>query len=218
MNWTQWMTLSADAEHLVVYAAAAVLCAAESLAFVGLLVPGTALLIGVGGVAAAGAVPMPQLVAVAATGAILGDWVSYGLGKRGAALFRGEGGVLKASYLSRGTQFFTRHGGKSVFLARFVGPLRPVVPFVAGVSHMRRTPFALWSAAGSLCWTAAYLCLGSTAGGVWKAGALPLAGATVVLGLVLGAVAVWRPLLGSAQGALTRFLSWRDRNTTSSRR
>ena len=78
-------------------------------------------------------------------GAILGDGLSFYLGQRGTQLVRPESKLFTASRMQKAFQFFQRHGGKSVFFGRFVGPMRAVIPFIAGMSRMNMREFLLWN-------------------------------------------------------------------------
>jgi undecaprenyl-diphosphatase len=63
-------------------------------------------------------------------------------------------------YVERGQRFFTKHGDKSILLARFIGPLRPVIPFVAGLFQMRALKFFLFNIVGGFLAALFYLSLG----------------------------------------------------------
>src|SRR3989344_1174694 len=127
----------------------------ESLAFVGVVVPGAIVIVLAGFFSAQGYLDLGDLIWFAAIGAILGDTISYYLGSRGKYLFRPESRFFKLSHLERGKQFFKRHGGKRLFLRRFIGPLRPIVPFIAGLSRMRMRTFLIWNIASGILWAAA---------------------------------------------------------------
>ena len=108
----------------------------ESLAFIGLLVPGTTVIIVAGVLAAQGLFSIQDLVWPVIAGSIVGDAISFYLGHRGIGWFKSDRRFFKREYFEKGEAFFIKHGPKSVFLARFIGPLRPVVPFVAGLTRM----------------------------------------------------------------------------------
>lgn len=140
----------------------------ESLAFVGLLVPGSLFLVVVGSLAAGGYFDLGDLIWFAVAGAVLGDGISFLLGRRGHILFSDDNRIFKTSYLEKGRAFFARHGGKSVFFGRFIGFVRPVVPFVAGMSHMEAGKFYLWNVASALLWAPAFLLPGYFFGQAWR--------------------------------------------------
>jgi membrane protein DedA with SNARE-associated domain len=125
--------------------------AAESA---GVWVPGETALIAAGVLASRGHFSLAAVIAVAATGAILGDnlgyWIGRAYGRRLFQRFR-----RTAALLPRGERFFRRHGGKAVFLARFVAGLRVTGAWMAGISHMPWWRFLVWNAAGGIAWAVA---------------------------------------------------------------
>jgi len=159
----------------------------ESLALVGLLVPGAAILFAAGALIASGALAFWPMCLWAIAGAILGDGVSYWLGRhyrshvRDLWPFRKHPGLL-----DRGEAFLHRHGGKSIILGRFVGPVRPVIPIVAGMLDMPPTRFYTINVLSAIGWAPAYLLPGMAFGA-----SLALAGAVsgrlaLLVGLLVG--------------------------------
>jgi len=138
---------------------------AESLPFVALMFPGTVIIVLFGFFSSQGYLHFRVLIWFVAIGAILGDGIGYWLGIRGKRLFREGNRFLRPSYLQKGKKFFHAHGEKSVFLGRFVGPLRPIIPFVAGLSHMDWRRFIVWDATVALLWAWSHLTLGYFFGG-----------------------------------------------------
>lgn len=130
----------------------------ESLAVVGVAVPGASIIIAAGALVGSGILPLWPVLLAAFIGAVLGDAISYWLGyhykDRIHAIwpFTRYPGILE-----RGTQFFERHGGKSVFLGRFVGPIRAIIPTVAGIMNMPPNRFFLINVLSALGWAPAYL-------------------------------------------------------------
>ncbi|HEX6312168.1 MAG TPA: VTT domain-containing protein [Acidimicrobiia bacterium] len=122
----------------------------------------------VAGAAAARAdVPLPSMIAAAAAGAIVGDSVSYFIGHRwGLALVRRWDPIRRRlePRIDRAEVFFADHGGAAVFLGRFVGVVRGVVPVVAGTAGMPYRRFLAWNVAASLVWTAAVVSAGYLVG------------------------------------------------------
>lgn len=142
---------------------------AESLPFIGLIIPGT-LLVGLFGFfAAQGYLDIEDLIWFAAIGAILGDSISYYLGTKGTKLFHQENKILKLSHLEKGERFFKKHGAKSIFLGRFVSPIRPIIPFVAGLSRMDKKVFLFWNILSGVFWAVSFLLLGYFFGGAVNA-------------------------------------------------
>jgi membrane-associated protein len=93
--------------------------------------------------------------------AIIGDTVNYSIGHRvGARAYTGELRWVKKEYMERTHEFFTKHGGKTIFLARFVPIIRTFAPFVAGVSRMPYGFFVRWNIIGGIVWVAVFTLLG----------------------------------------------------------
>ncbi|MEI6553874.1 MAG: DedA family protein, partial [bacterium] len=100
-------------------------------------------------------------------GAIIGDTVSYYLGKYGRRFFKENHKYLSTKNLKVGHDFFDKYGAKSIVIARFIGPIRPVVPIVAGTTHMDFKVFTMWNVVGATVWSVAYLLLGVLVGKKW---------------------------------------------------
>ena len=141
-------------------ALAAVFSAAalEALAFVGTVIPGSSVVF-IGGVLIGLNVLNPWWTALAAmTGAILGDGVSYWLGHHYRERLRTVWPMKNhQALLDRGQAYFSDNGGKSVFLARFLGPVRAIVPVIAGMSGMPPLRFYFMNIASAVAWTAAHI-------------------------------------------------------------
>jgi membrane protein DedA with SNARE-associated domain len=140
----------------------------ESLAFVGMLVPGTFFIILFGSLAANGYFSLVSLIWFTVAGAALGDIGSYFLGKRGTGFFSEDNMIFKTSYLERGKTFFQKHGARSIFIGRFIGPLRPVIPFIAGLSGMETGKFCFWDILTIVLWAFLHLYLGYLLGNAWR--------------------------------------------------
>jgi len=140
----------------------------ESLAFVGLVVPGSTFIIFIGALSARGFWDLGDLIWFAAVGAILGDGISYFLGRKGKILFKEENRIFKAVYLEKGEAFFKRHGAKSLLLGRFIGPIRAVIPFIAGLSRMKPKQFYFWNVVSAILWASTILLLGYFFGHTWN--------------------------------------------------
>jgi membrane protein DedA with SNARE-associated domain len=139
----------------------------ESFAFVSLLFPGTSLLIAAGALMATGSLPYLPIVAGAVTGAVLGDTVSFWIGYRyGGGIARVWPFTRSPELLPNGIRFFARHGGKSVFIGRFFGPIRAVIPLAAGVMRMPRDRFWLANVASAVVWAPMLLFAGDAVGDV----------------------------------------------------
>src|SRR5580704_10832975 len=155
----------------------------ESFAFLSLLFPGTTLLVAAGTLMADGTLPYAPVLIGAVAGATLGDSVSYWIGRRfGGGIARVWPFSRNPEMLPAGMRFFERHGGKSVFIGRFFGPMRAVVPLAAGLLKMPRSWFWLANLASALVWAPMLLFLGDAVGDVGDR----LIGATNTFLLVFG--------------------------------
>jgi membrane protein DedA with SNARE-associated domain len=133
----------------------------ESFAFLSLLLPGTALLIAAGALVQAGNLSMAQVALGAVLGALLGDAASYWIGRQFGARLAGVWPFTRhPELLAAGIQFFRRHGGKSVFIGRFFGPMRAVVPLAAGMMRMPQRRFWLASIFSAAIWAPMLLLVG----------------------------------------------------------
>ncbi len=125
----------------------------------GIPLPGETALIAFGVLAAAGHYSIGSVIAIAAAGAIVGDNLGYWLIGRlgGRALFRRWRWLSAYAdrVLPRAEALMDRHGGKTVFLGRFVSVLRYTVAWIAGLSRMRWWRFLFWNAAGGITWATA---------------------------------------------------------------
>jgi membrane protein DedA with SNARE-associated domain len=136
---------------------------AESLAVVSLLVPSTVLLLGIGALIGPSGLEFWPIWLGAAVGAILGDWLSYAIGFRYKhAVFRVWPLSSHQNLSERGGQFFTRWGAWGVFLGRFIGPMRAVVPLTAGIFAMPMLLFQTATIASAFVW--AFIMLAPGAG------------------------------------------------------
>ena len=117
----------------------------ESVAFLSLLFPGTAIMVAAGAFIPGGTLSFWPQVIGCVLGATLGDGISFWLGRRYGHLVEKVWPFTRhPEQLARGFAFFQRHGGMSVFIGRFFGPLRAVIPLVAGMAKMRASVF--WAA------------------------------------------------------------------------
>ena len=143
---------------------------AESGLLIGFFLPGDSLLFTAGAVAAgAFAKSLPDLhfniwvlVFGCFAAAVLGDQTGYLIGRKaGPRLFaREDSKLFKREYVEKGTEFFEKHGGRAIILARFVPIVRTFVPTIAGVSRMPYSNFVRYNVVGGLIWGAGVTLLG----------------------------------------------------------
>ena len=164
---------------------------AETGLLVGFFLPGDTLLFTAGLLVATGTVHINVwlLGLLISLSAFLGDQLGYWIGRRaGPAVFsRPESRIFRNENVDRAEEFFARHGGKAITLARFVGIVRTFTPVVAGVGKMRYPAYVAYDAAGALLWGMGLTLLGYVLGDRF-----PIIGQyldLIVLGVVLLTVA-----------------------------
>jgi len=141
----------------------------ESLPVIGLIVPGSTLILFSGFLALHGKGEILAIMCVATLGAIMGDLASYILGARNGSVLLQSRALQKRRKLVRKAElFFSEHGGKSIFFARFTGPIRGLVPFIAGCARMRPAPLSLYVLISGPLWGLAYPGIGYLAGASWQ--------------------------------------------------
>ncbi|HET9184577.1 MAG TPA: bifunctional DedA family/phosphatase PAP2 family protein [Solirubrobacterales bacterium] len=164
---------------------------AETGAFVGLVVPGETVMLLGGAVAGQGAIDVYLLIAIAWFSAWLGDTTSFFLGRRlgrGFVLQHGPRVGISHERFEKVEEYFGRHGGKTIFIGRFVSLVRAFAPFIAGSSGMRYRAFVPYSILGTGLWATAHILVGyffsrsiETAGKYAAKGAFLLATLIVVV-------------------------------------
>lgn len=134
---------------------------AESLAFISLLVPAWAALVGIGAlIASSGLSIWPPLFA-GALGAALGDWLSYWVGgKMGPSVAHVWPLSRHPQLLPRGEAFVKKWGALGIFIGRFSGPLRASVPLIAGIFEMPYWRFQIANFTSAFVWAAVLLTIG----------------------------------------------------------
>lgn len=158
----------------------------ESLVFTGMFVPGTVFVVIAGGLAAHGFYSFWLLTIVSSAAAISGDAISYELGRRGKMHL--ERWDFLKKHIQKAQPFFKRHQKKSILLGRFIGPTRPVIPFVAGIADMERRYYYPMNVASGFLWSLFYVTLGYIFGTAWKQALAWSSGAVLLIVLV---IALW---------------------------
>jgi membrane-associated protein len=132
--------------------------------------PGDSLLFAIGALAAVDGSPLSVGVAIAllVVAAIAGDALNYAIGYRvGPKVFtREQSWLLNKKHLVRTQQFYERHGGKTIVLARFMPIIRTFAPFVAGIGKMRYRSFAAFNVTGAALWVTAFITGGYVFGNI----------------------------------------------------
>ncbi len=139
----------------------------ESIVVLGLLVPGATFVVLFGFVVSQGMYHFTDAVIVASVGAILGDILSFALGRKGIDPAKRFPRLFAQDTVDRAEKFMKEYGVAGVFFGRFIGPLRPFVPFIAGVFRMRLRSFMAMNVSSAVVWATAYLAIGFFFGQFW---------------------------------------------------
>jgi membrane protein DedA with SNARE-associated domain len=153
-----WITHVAQAHPLWCFPIAGIIAFSESFVGVSLVIPGTTLLLALGGVIGASHIGLFPAISGAVLGSVLGDWISWWIGFHyhhkivHFRLFRRfEDQIEKALHL------FHNWGTWAIFIGRFMGPFRATVPLVAGMSELEFWPFQIANATSAVIWAVAIL-------------------------------------------------------------
>ncbi|MCB8821278.1 DedA family protein [Microvirga rosea] len=134
----------------------------ESLAFVSLLLPATSIIIGIGFMIAAAEIPFWEAWLGAAVGATLSNWISFTIGRHYKTAAYGVWPLSRNQHLiARGERFFQRFGPWAVFLGRFFGPTRAVIPLISGIFLMPPVLFQAANLASAFVWAFVLLAPGA---------------------------------------------------------
>ena len=145
---------------------------AESGLLIGFFLPGDSLLFTTGFLISAGFlnINIHLAVLIVFIAAILGDSVGYTFGRKlGPRLFRKKDArFFKQEYIQRAKDFYEKHGGKTIIIARFIPVVRTFAPIVAGASKMEYRRFLTFNVVGGLLWAAGITYAGFLLGGVFE--------------------------------------------------
>lgn len=175
-------------------------CVGEAVFILGLLVPSLPILLLTGGLIAQGSLPFWPIFFAAVAGAIIGDAISYVVGFalkdriRTVWPFRNHIGLIE-----KGELFFARHGGKAIFIGRFITGVKAVIPGVAGMMGMSYRHFSIINVVSAFVWAAAHILPGMLLTGWLKSIGLSLELVIIVGALVLTVLFVlihfWKSIL-----------------------
>lgn len=168
MNFTHWLySLSPPPEWLLVIILLVAML--ESLAVIGIVVPGVVLLGAAASIAGHQDLPLWMALVAGIIGAFAGDNLSFWLGRTQRRRIPHWWPLTRhPEWLSRGHEFFQRHGSLSVVIGRFVGPVRPFIPMIAGMLSMPTRRFAVVNFLSALAWAPVYILPGYFLGRSWE--------------------------------------------------
>jgi undecaprenyl-diphosphatase len=161
---------------------------------IGVPLPGETILLASGFLVQQGVLDLGDAITFGILGAVIGDQIGYWIGREGGRPFVLRWGryiLITSVRLERAENFFRRHGGKAVFLARFVAGLRVFGALVAGISRMHWGTFFFYNALGGATWATAAVLVGYLVGGSielvgqWVGRASILLAILLILGIVL---------------------------------
>lgn len=150
----QWLNTHPEYSWFITF----MISASESIAVIGTIVPGSITMTALGALAGSGIIPLWPTVFWAFLGAVIGDGISYALGY----YFKGRICNIwpfkqNLSLLAKGEKFFNKYGGMGVFIGRFIGPIRALIPVVAGMMGMKPLQFLVANIASAAGWAPAYM-------------------------------------------------------------
>ncbi|MGB3633815.1 MAG: bifunctional DedA family/phosphatase PAP2 family protein [Rubrobacteraceae bacterium] len=166
----------------------------------GIPLPGEIILIAAGILAQRSGLDLGDVIVFGILGAVVGDQIGYWAGRKGGRPFVLRWGkylLITPERLRGAEAFFDRHGGKAVFMARFVAGLRVFGALVAGISHMRWRTFFIYNALGGAVWATAAVLVGYLLGGSlslverWMGRATLLIVGLLVLALIFYLASLW---------------------------
>lgn len=219
-DWTQdllaWTSQHPGWTSLVVFAVACV----ESLVVVGILVPGILVLFGVGAMIGLGAIELAPIWLFGSLGAFAGDSVSYLIGHRYREHLVDIWPFSRyPALMRRGRGFFEGHGNKSVIAGRFIGPLRPIIPAIAGMLGMTPGRFIGVDLLACVLWTPAYLLPGMLFGASLEVASEYAGRLSLVLIIITAALWVtWWLIQGVYDFLVRRSALWLGKTAAWSRR
>ena len=198
---TGWLSANPQWLGVAIFLVACIEC----LAIAGVIVPGTVLLFAVAVLAGSGAMSLSETLLLGFAGGLLGDALSYTLGRRFHQNIR-QLPLLRdhPEWIGGAETYFHRYGIASLLVGRFIGPLRPLLPLIAGMLDMPLVKFISVSLVAAAGWSIAYLGPGWVTGAAFR---LPLPeGFWQQAGIVLGSVAVLVAVISHG--------TWRERAGT----
>ncbi|HSW64608.1 MAG TPA: DedA family protein [Dissulfurispiraceae bacterium] len=158
LHFDRYLQMFIQAYGIWTYAILFLIVFSETGLVVAPFLPGDSLLFVCGAFAATGAFDLATLIGVLSVAAILGNIVNYQVGAMlGPKVFSERVRFLKKEYLDRTHQFYEKHGGKTIVIARFMPIIRTFAPFVAGIGRMHYGKFMFYNVAGCFAWVLSFV-------------------------------------------------------------
>jgi membrane-associated protein len=216
VDWIRWLMGLAQPENLrtlvnlagpwwISYLILFAIIFSETGLLLGFFLPGDSLLFAAGLLASQEVFNVGLLIVLLSLAAIAGDAANYYLGlQMSQRVFeRGYLRFVKHSHLMAAKQFYERHGGKAIILARFMPLVRTFTPFVAGVARMSYARFALYNIVGGIGWVTSMTLCGYFLGQIsWIRDHFEMVVIVIILvsllPLLIGALRHWRARRGAA--------------------
>lgn len=198
-----WLHIHPNAGLLITF----LIAFTESLAIIGSIIPGSVTMTAIGILAGSGVLRIDLTLIAASLGAIAGDSVSYFIGY----YFRDRLSTIwpfsrYPNILSYGQIYFEKHGGKSVLIGRFVGPLRSIIPVIAGMMAMPNMRFLMTNIISGIAWAFLYVTPGILIGTASHE-LSPERATQLVLLILISLVGIWLLSLGM-KALFLRFRYW----------
>lgn len=189
---TAWLHIHPELALLITF----LVSFGESLAILGTIIPGSITMTAVGVLAGSGIMRIDLTLLAAILGAVAGDGASYMLGFAFSDRLSDMWPFKRyPKWLNAGKEYFARHGGKSVLIGRFVGPLRSIIPVIAGMMRMNRWQFLLANSLSAIGWALLYVMPGVLIGAA--SSELSTEGATRLFAIILLILVIaWLTSLG----------------------
>jgi len=125
----------------------------ETIFGIGLLFPGSTIILILGALSAKGYFDIGDIIWFSVVGAFIGDNINFYLGRKyGTKWIKKKIWFLKPEYFEKAKFFFVSHGARSIFFGRFIPSVKEIIPFIAGSVNMRQRTFFIWNALGAIGW------------------------------------------------------------------
>lgn len=189
---------------------------AESGLLIGFFLPGDSLLFTAGALYSIGILPgnvpisLHVFVLLLFIAAVLGDSVGYTFGRRtGPHIFKKpDARIFKQAYIQRAQEFYEKHGGKTIIIARFVPIVRTFAPIVAGVGRMPYKKFLAFNVIGGFLWTVGLTYLGYFVGQAFQAAGVDIDQVILPVIILIILISVLPPAIHILKDKKTRVALW----------